>query len=91
MNANILEGPFDAVPHIFLNKQLIAVTISNAFMDATKEAVPFTYCEVFGPREEMSNVCLSNHAALTFLFSIDVMCIAVAHLFVRWLGRPLAI
>ena len=53
----MLEGPVDDVPHLFLNKQLIAVTIPDAFMDATKEAVPFTYCEVFGPREETSNVC----------------------------------
>ena len=44
--------------HEFVDKQIISVTIPSAYLDATTNAIPYSYCEVYGPREEMSNVCI---------------------------------
>ena len=55
--ANMLEGPLFSSPHVFVEKQVIAVTIANAFLDGTTEAIPYSYCEVYAPTELMSDVC----------------------------------
>ncbi len=67
----MLEGSIEEenMPHLFVEKQVIAVTIRNAYLDGTKEAIPYTYCEVYAPREIMSNVsiiCCSLLKLLTF-------------------------
>ena len=54
--AAVLEGTFEPSPHMFVEKQVVAVNITNAYLDGTKEAIPYTHCEVYAPTELMSNV-----------------------------------
>jgi hypothetical protein len=44
----VLEGPGEDSPLLFIEKDIITVTIENVFM-AGHGAVPYTYCEVYAP------------------------------------------
>ena len=54
----MLEGPFFDAPNLYLEKQIVAITIPNAFVtEGDRVAIPFTYCEVYAPVDIMTNAC----------------------------------
>jgi hypothetical protein len=52
----VLEGDASDSPLLFVEKQIIAVTIENAYMDGAA-GIPYTCCEVYAPSEIMTNAC----------------------------------
>ena len=54
----MLEGTVD-LPYLFLDKEVIAVTIENMFLEA-QGCIPFTYCEVYAPLGINTNVWLGS-------------------------------
>ncbi len=56
-----LEGQIEAEnrEHLFVEKQVIAVTVKNAFMDGHVDAIPYTFCEIYGHFELFTNVSVS--------------------------------
>ena len=56
--ANVLEGNARDYPLLFFEKQIIAVRIAEAHLiEGDRYGIPFSYCEVYAPRELMTNVC----------------------------------
>jgi hypothetical protein len=53
----VLEGPGEDSPLLFIEKDIITVTIENVFMDG-HGAVPYTYCEVYAPTDISTHVCI---------------------------------
>ena len=53
----MLEGPFFDSPLLFVEKQVVSVTIPDAHvMEGDRVAIPYTYCEVYAPVDIMTNV-----------------------------------
>ena len=46
--------------HIFINPQIIAVTINDVYLDGMYETVAYTACEVYAPRGIASMVCWTS-------------------------------
>ena len=59
---NIFEGHIKDIPHLFVEKQVIAVNIQMAFLEQGRGlyAVPYSRCEVFAPIECMTKVNGNN-------------------------------
>ena len=54
----MLDGDFEDVPLVFAEKQMISVSIPNAFLfESDRISIPYTYCEVYAPAEVTTNVC----------------------------------
>ena len=55
---NILEGRLDASPLVFVEKQVVLVTVPRAMLTggAGDEVVAFTHCEVYPPTPPMTTV-----------------------------------
>ena len=59
--AQMLDGPTFESPLLFVEKQVFAVEIPNAFMfEGDRLGIPYTYCEVYAPFESRTNVCMSS-------------------------------
>ena len=53
----MLEGPFFDSPLLFVEKQVVSVTIPDAYVtEGDRVAIPYTYCEVYAPVDIMTNV-----------------------------------
>jgi hypothetical protein len=50
------DSDLDIPPHDFVEKQVVAVAINDAYMEG-EQGIPYTRCEVYAPTHYMSNVC----------------------------------
>ena len=51
----VLEGPGEDSPLLFIEKDIITVTINDVYMEGSG-AVPYTYCEVYAPLDISTHV-----------------------------------
>ena len=74
-SAASLEGPATDVPLLFLEKNVFAVTIPNAFIDGDEVlSLPFSYCEVYAPTSVITNVCefTTSVSRTALIYSVKV-------------------
>ena len=74
---NLFEGAKIDMPLMFIEKQVISVSIPSAFLeggdDQGEVAIPYTYCEVFAPTELMTKVCIDIEVQMLMssIFMVD--------------------
>ena len=70
----IFEGEADPAyqPLVFIEKQVIAATIPDAYLDGSALAISFSYCEMYGPCDGITNVCSS-------FIPVDIFIVAQVH------------
>lgn len=70
----VFEGQSD-VPLAFTEKQVIAVTIENAYLDGVDHAIPYTACEVYAPMGLLTKIPHNflGHALESVVFTEDVI------------------
>ena len=65
------QGETPDVPLMYIEKQIIAVTIENAHLGGGEMAIPYTYCEVYAPLEIKTNVSINRKISMNELFVIN--------------------
>ena len=72
---NLFEHANVSMPLLFVEKQIIAVTIPSAFLEGGsgqgEVPIPYTYCEVFAPTELMTKVSDSFPLHISSIQSVD--------------------
>jgi hypothetical protein len=59
--ANVFEGQMETVPLLFVEKQVVAISIKGAYLtEGDRNAIPFTECEVYAPTEIITPVRAGN-------------------------------
>ncbi len=91
----VFEGSVEAEnsPHVFVDRQIIAVNIADAFMDGVDEAIVYSPCEVYSPRGVMAKVCIVSFFVFS-IFYVDGLCVVIPNMisiFFKVLFSPLII
>ncbi len=72
------QGETPDVPLMYIEKQIIAVTIENAYLGGGEMAIPYTYCEVYAPLEIKTNVSMNRKSSLNESLYINMIIVLSA-------------
>ena len=83
-NANVLEGTLPDASIYFAEKQIVAVSVSNAYLEGQAEAITYTDCEVYAANGILTDV--RHVASRNFIFNSDI-CFAPGTPILSWFRR----